>query len=217
MATSLRASAQDPVCKLSRAYAQLLALQQQVQIRFPPGKLWPLTVREHRPGLEYRFYLGDIPSADPEWALATSEILFNIRCSLDYLVFQLHVRRYGENMPPGAEKATMFPIFDDEPNFASKGARHIRYLSVRDQRAFRRLQPYVTRADGWKYTRHFLALLNSLHNTDKHRKLHVVAAAQAIALPPSRLPTGSARTFSTARPAQAAMFRPGLSRARHPG
>lgn len=185
MATSLRASAQDPVSKLSRAYVQLLALQQQVQIRFPPGKLWPLTVRDHRPGLEYRFYLGNIPSADPEWALAASEILFNIRCSLDYLVFQLHVRRYGENIPPAAEKASMFPIFDDEPNFVGIGARHIRYLSVRDQRAIRCLQPYVTRADGWKYTRHFLRLLNSLHNTDKHRKLHVATAAQAAAFSPA--------------------------------
>jgi hypothetical protein len=107
MKASLRGSAQDPVSKLSRAYIQLLMLQQQVQVRFPPGKLWPLTVREHRAGLEYRFYLGDIPPIDPDWALATSEILFNIRCSLDYLVFQLHVRRYGQNMPPAAEKASM--------------------------------------------------------------------------------------------------------------
>jgi hypothetical protein len=65
MKASPRASAQDPVSKLSRAYIQLLMLQQQVQVRFPPGKLWPLTVREHRTGLEYRFYLGDIPAYRP--------------------------------------------------------------------------------------------------------------------------------------------------------
>jgi hypothetical protein len=42
----------------------------------------------------------------------------------------------------------------------------------------------VTRADGWKYTRHFLGLLSSLHNTDKHRKLNVVTAAQAVSFTP---------------------------------
>ena len=179
MKASPRASAQDSVSKLSRAYIQLLMLQQQVQVRFPPGKLWPLTVREHRTGLEYRFYLGDIPPIDPDWAVATSEILFNIRCSLDYLAFQLHVRRYGQNMPPAAEKASMFPVSADKSDFNKSGKRHIRYLSARDQQAIRHLQPYVTRADGWKYTRHFLGLLSSLHNTDKHRKLNVVTVAQA--------------------------------------
>jgi len=185
MASPGKASAGDPVAKLSRAYGQLVILQKQIESRFPSAKLWPLTVREHRPGLEYHFYLDDIPSVDPEWSLAASEILFNVRCSLDYLVYQLHVRRFHGNIPPSAARASMFPIFDNENNFSSNGERHIRALAEREQRAIRHLQPYVTRNDGWKYTRYFLGLLSSLQNSDKHRQLHVVAAAQAATFTPS--------------------------------
>ena len=130
-----KASAGDPVAKLSRAYGQLVILQKQIESRFPSAKLWPLTVREHRPGLEYHFYLDDIPSVDPEWSLAASEILFNVRCSLDYLVYQLHVRRFHGNIPPPAARASMFPIFGNENNFSSNGKRHIRALAEREQRS----------------------------------------------------------------------------------
>lgn len=174
-----RASAVDPVTKLSRAYVQLLILQQQIRTRFAAVKLWPVTVKEQLPGLEYHFYLGDIPDADPEWSLATSEILFNLRCSLDYLVYQLHVRRFRGNVPVSAAKASMFPIFDSEASFAKNGAWRIRKLAERDQRAIRHLQPFVTRSDGWKYTRYFLGLLSSFQNADKHRQLHVVTATQS--------------------------------------
>jgi hypothetical protein len=181
----VKASVEEPVAKLSRAYVQLVILQQEIQARFPPAKLWPLMVKEHRPGLEYRLYLGDIPGVDPNWTLATSEILFNIRCSLDYLVFQLHVRRYRGNVPPVAAKASMFPIYDNETMFNQHGARRIKNLGESERRAIRHLQPYVTRNDGWKYTRLFLAQLSSLQDLDKHRKLHVVAAAQAATFTPS--------------------------------
>ena len=129
--------------------------------------------------------LGDIPDPDPGWSLAASEILFNARCSLDYLVYQLHVRRFRGRVPPKAARDSMFPIFDSKALFAQSGARRIRHLAERERRAIRHLQPYVTRNDGWKYTRHYLWRLISLQDVDKHRKLHVVAAAQGGTFAPS--------------------------------
>lgn len=114
MASPRGGSARDPVAKLSRAYGQLVILQKQIESRFPSTKLWPLTVREHRPELEYHFYLGDIPSVDPEWSLAASEILFNVRCSLDYLVYQLHVRRFRGNISTRAAGDSAFPIYKSD-------------------------------------------------------------------------------------------------------
>jgi hypothetical protein len=159
-------------------------LQMQIEARFPSAKLWPVTVREHRPEFEYHFYLGDIPSVDPEWSLTASEVLFNVRCSLDYLVYQLHARRFHGNIPASAARASMFPICDNENSFTNSGEWHIRALGERERRAIRHLQPYVNRNDGWKYTRYSLGLLGSLQNLDKHRQLHVVAAAQATAFAP---------------------------------
>ena len=174
-------STQGLVAKLSRAYTQLTVLQGQVSSRFPSAKLWPLTMKEHRPGLEYRFHLGDIPSVDMNWALATSEILFNARSALDYLAYELHVRHFRGSIPPKVAGTSMFPIFDNQADFASSGARRIKRLAQKDRGAIQHLQPYITRNDCWKYTRSSLSLLNSLQNSDKHRRLHLVAAAQAAA------------------------------------
>lgn len=202
MASASRASAVDPVAKLSRAYVQLLILQQHIRTRFPAAKLWPVTVKEQRPGHEYHFYLGDIPSADPEWSLAASEILFNIRCSLDYLVYQLHVRRFRGNVPASAARASMFPIFDSETSFAKNGAWRIRHLAERDKRAIRYLQPYAARDDGWKYTRYFLGLLSSFQNADKHRQLHVVTATQSATFAPGFPGACGFRTHFVSGPAR---------------
>jgi hypothetical protein len=167
------------VAKLSRGYLDLIALQQQIQARFPPAQTWPLRTEEHRAGLEYRFYLGEIPEVDPEWPLVASEILFNVRCSLDYLVYELHVRRYRGNVPKGVAKASMFPIFSDRSDYRSKGVWRIKNLSKRDRGAIEDFQPYDARINRWYYVRHFLSALAALQNIDKHRQLHVVTTYNA--------------------------------------
>jgi hypothetical protein len=128
-------SLEGAVAKLSRAYLELVCLQQQIHARFSPAKAWPLRAEEHRSGLEYRFYLGDIPPIDPVWSLVASEILFNARCALDYLVYELHARRYRGVIPKAVSRASMFPIFDDAGEYRRKGAWRIKHLSARDRSA----------------------------------------------------------------------------------
>lgn len=174
-------SLEGPLIKLCRAYRQIEILKDQVESRFPPTKPWPVRTEEHRPGLEYRFYLGDIPDLDPEWGLWAGEILFDLRCALDHLIYELHVRsvRGSATKIEEFERASMFPIAHCPERFA---ANRIRRLSERDRSIIRNLQPYVRRNDYWKDVRTNLGRLDTLHNVDKHRKLHVITAAQNAAV-----------------------------------
>jgi hypothetical protein len=171
-------SLEGPLAKLTRAESQLDALQEQVYDVWPPDKSWPVRTEEHRNGLEYRFFLGELPSVDPDWLLWTGEIMFDLRSALDHLAYQLHIRHFRGKLPRRLEDVPMFPIIDSESDFNKSGKRRIRNLGQRDQRALIHLQPYVTRRDRWHNTRYWLSKLNTLHNIDKHRKLHLVTAAQ---------------------------------------
>lgn len=175
-------SLKGPLAKLKRAEAQLGKLRTEIDGVFPRGKRWSVRAEAHRGGLEYRFRLvGDLPSIDPDWPLSTGEIMFNLRASLDYLVYELHQRRFRGDIPPEVESKTQFPIFEREGEFRERG---IKWLSQRDQRALRNLQPYVARHDQWRAVRYWLGRLNALHNVDKHRQLHLVAASQNAAKVP---------------------------------
>src|SRR5512144_1085938 len=174
-------SLDGPLAKLKRAEAQLGKLRTEVERVFPRGKRWPVRTEADRSGLEYRFYLGDVPSVKPDWAFSAGEIMFNLRASLDYLVYELHLRRFRGKLPSGIESRTQFPIFEREAEFREGG---IARLSQRDRRALRNLQPYITRHDQWHAVRYWLGRLNALHNVDKHRKLHLVAASQNVAKVP---------------------------------
>jgi hypothetical protein len=175
--------------KLERAWSQGIALQTKIDKLWPPRKSWPVTSKRRGSGLEYRFYLGEVPAVDPQWAMDLGDILFNVRCALDHLVYELHVTAYRGHVPAGVERISQFPIFDDETKFKQNGLRHIKNLSKRDIRALRQYQPYITRNDKLTVTRRQLSNLELLHNIDKHRKLHVVTGSQESAyFPVNRFP-----------------------------
>lgn len=175
------ASLEGPIAKLMRADRQLAELKDEVWSIWSPRKTWPVRSEEDRGGLEHRFYLGELPAIDPDWALRAGEIMFDLRSALDHLIWQLHVRHYGRRaIPQKVEFASQFPIFDSRDDFRRRGQRRIMELGKREQRTIRHLQPYNRRHDQWQHVRADLADLNTLHNIDKHRKLHVVASAQTV-------------------------------------
>jgi len=176
---------EDPLAKLTRADRQLDLLQEQVYAIWPPRKRWPVRAEELRAGLEYHFYLGEVPPIDPEWLLWAGEIMFDLRSALDHLVYQLYLRRFRGNIPAEIKRIPMFPIFDREAQFDQSGHSRIRHLSQRDLRAIRNLQPFVARDDKWFMSRRWLSRLDALHNIDKHRRLHVVAAAHTASITPA--------------------------------
>ncbi len=177
-------SIEGPASKLARAESQFAVIKNEIESRWHPDQPWPAKAEKHRGGLEHRFYLGKLPSVEPSWALVAGEIMFNLRCALDQLVWELHARHYRGRIPTAVERASQFPIFDDRARFREKGEGRIKALSKRDKRTIRFLQPYVLRNDEWSGVRAALHDLNTLHNIDKHRKLHVVASVQRIAIAP---------------------------------
>ncbi len=178
-------SLEGPFAKLTRAECQIEILQQKIGDIWPPRKAWPVQPKADRAGLEYRFYLGELPSIEPDWALIVGEIMFDLRSALDHLVFQLHVRRYaGRTIPAKVERSSQFPIFYSPSDFAKRGAWRIENLGERERRAIRWLQPHITQRDKWWWVRHSLEDLDTFHNIDKHRKLHLVTSAHnAVVIP----------------------------------
>lgn len=176
-----------PFAKFARAEAQLEELRSEIERVFPRHKQWPVRTEAHRAGLEYRFYAGDLPSVEPDWALSAGEIMFNLRASLDYLAYELHVRHFGGKVPRKVEETSHFPIYTFRSHFRKHSWR-IASLSKRDRRALENLQIYVARRDEWRWPRYWLNRLNDVHNVDKHRKLHLIRAAQGAAVIPEFAP-----------------------------
>lgn len=174
-------SLKGPAAKLLRAQGQLGVLKSQIDALWHPAKAWPTRAEVDRGGLEHRFYLRDpLPRIDTAWSLHAGEILFDLRSALDHLVWEMHVRHYrGGPIPEEVEFGSQFPIYDSPARYKRKGAWRLRNLAKRDQRAIELLQPYVRRDDKWVWARSDLRNLNTLHNIDKHRQLHLVAGARA--------------------------------------
>jgi hypothetical protein len=143
-------------------------------------KVRPVRIEAHPNGLEFRFYVQDIPPLDDRWPFVFGDCLHSLRASLDHLVYQLHLRRYGGRIPKTAIKNSAFPIYV-KPPMASGGQKKptsewpaIKRLSIRDQRAIAWLQPYHDRNDWASPLRQALLDVHTLDIVDKHRQPHFV-------------------------------------------
>ena len=119
-------------------------------------------------GDERWVYRGDVPKAPIEWSIRAGEVAYNLRSSLDQLVWQL-VKANGKN--PCSRNA--FPIQDkrNQPEFA-KGLLGVG-PAVKDY--IDSVQPYHIEAaesrDPSGRVRRGLSLLHEICNVDKHRHL----------------------------------------------
>jgi hypothetical protein len=144
---------------------------------------YPAIPEAHRNGLEYRFYVEPEPLDTESWAIIAGDCLFDLRCALDHIVFELHRRRYKGRIPEDAEKASAFPILT-EPRVRKKDGsivktdkwKEICRLSLKQRRAIEFLQPYNRRRDKFRDVRNALTDIQALNNIDKHRHLHVLEA-----------------------------------------
>jgi hypothetical protein len=137
------------------------------------------------------------------FGMAVGEIVHNLRCALDYLIWELSVKHQRQQpplvIPPGHGpwsdwRRLQFPIFHsrDAWNGATTDSKRRRsQLWAIDQTLladFERLQPY----DGGKnpFTQ-WLWMLQELWNGDKHRAIPIVAIAgfSPIAIPGGRIVT----------------------------
>jgi hypothetical protein len=178
-----------PMAKLGRAREHYEALES--ELAGPVGHgfySYPVTPQIHREGLEYRFHVGKVPPFEAKGeliALILGDFLFNLRATLDQIVYELHVRHFRGNVPKKIEERTQFPILTHRRR-DSKGRlipsakwRDIGCLSARHRTAIEWLQPYNRRNDNLLYARDALEALADLNNIDKHRRLHIAQEATA--------------------------------------
>jgi hypothetical protein len=154
-------------------------LDREIESIWQRSRRWRVRPEVHRGGLEYRFYVVQdyLPTIKPEWGLRAGEIMFDLRSSLDHLMFQLWVHHFGGNVPLDIEEHSQFPLYD-KPDTFTNSRNHFANL-CRDVGV-----AFPDRDDERRWFRYWLGKLNTLHNFDKHRQLHVIAASQGGAVIP---------------------------------
>jgi len=111
------------------------------------------------------------------WSLQVADIVHNLRCALDHMLWAIVVHESLPNDPVGAGADHLqFPIWECPPN--SDARRNIRCLSQPVRAAIKFVQPYHA-----VFTHplpiHPLILLNDIDNRNKHRLLHLAISSAA--------------------------------------
>src|SRR5215469_3237540 len=107
-----------------------------------------------------------LPKPPDILACVIGDFLFNVRCALDHIIYSLVL----SNAPNELRDSTAFPICSTADNFAAARKRH-RLDGVPEKAValIERLQPYHAGNEP-------LAMLDELHNIDKHKSLHLTTA-----------------------------------------
>lgn len=172
--------------KLNRASQHLEELSRLAHIdhhRYVTPRTVPLDDRT------FEFYLEPPPLPVEDLSAVLGDFLFNLRASLDHLVYQLHVRQFAGRVPERVEGNSAFPVRVIEPKEPPGSWREIRSLPSSEQEEIARLQPYLLdpaspsfsdKEDGdddiyWR--RVALRDVSQLNNVDKHRRLNLVSVA----------------------------------------
>ncbi|MGO8905512.1 MAG: hypothetical protein ACLQMH_07815 [Solirubrobacteraceae bacterium] len=118
-------------------------------------------------GAEIKNFLDrDDPEPPLHLGVIVGDILHNLRCVLDHLVWQLvelNGRKPGEH--------NQFPIFDTPKAYKEKAGRYLRGVASEHKTLIETFQPYHLDGDP---AYHNLAVLRDLSNIDKHRFVHPV-------------------------------------------
>jgi hypothetical protein len=105
-----------------------------------------------------------LPPVPAELSVMVGDCLFNLRSSLDHIIWQLCE---GRSQKPG--NRTSFPIMTTQEAFERAKATRLGGVPAEAQRIVEAFQPYRDEDSP-------LGLLDRLHNIDKHRKLNLTTA-----------------------------------------
>ncbi len=174
-------SLEPVVAKLDRAAEHYRFLKEEL-FGGRDALLHPVTYEAEPDGLKYRLRVGTVEELDPRWPVIVGDAYFNLRATLDYVVYQLHVRHYGRGpVPDEVANRSAFP--SRISNLTRSGNPipptiewdSIGHLSKRDRAAIELLQPYNRgHKDGLDPLRIAVADIALMNNVDKHRELHVI-------------------------------------------
>ena len=118
-------------------------------------------------------YRGETPNIPIEWSVILGEILYNLRSSLDHLVWQLVL---ANGQTPGGHNT--FPITTDDGKWQKTKGTSLKGVSKRYEAMIGYLQPFTGGID-LPFSVSMLRVLNGLGNTEKHRHLILAAVASS--------------------------------------
>lgn len=204
-------SLEDPAAKLSWA-AELYRRIKNAQDGADHQSI-PLRVESSEGGLRYDMYAKDVPPLSDELPLILGDIYHNLRGALDYLIYQLHERRYRGKIPGKVIRDSQFPVLSC-PRVTKAGVpiqpdnwREIGNLGKKERTAIAWLQPYNSRKDKLEGVRVHLRDISAINNIDKHRRLHVTRTmAQAVPTMASLPDYGLTQTSSFGVPIESGML-----------
>jgi hypothetical protein len=146
--------------------------------------------------------VGEIPS---ELALVLGEHLYQLRSTLDSLIYQATVYATGQTPPP-REGSLEFPITPDPDEWPDLVKRRLRDLPPEVQKGIESVQPYnaisLPPEEMMKHLGRSLGILHDLARKDRHRQLHIVGSWPLEVKPRFDFPPGVfLRSFETMPPA----------------
>ena len=166
--------------KYNRADEQFKALHKEVRA-WDDRNRETLVTERNADRTEYALILkmSELPDLK-HWAIMAGEILYNLRCVLDHLVYALAIEESGAD-PPKFPKKLAFPITNSHEALGEEiDKKRLFGLSTRAVNFIASTQPYPG-------GNRILAALRDLNNIDKHRMLNLVAFnvnSSAVVLPP---------------------------------
>jgi hypothetical protein len=125
--------------------------------------------------LTHHSYILRIDIAPPieRWSLMIGDVVHNLRCGLDHLVYAVAIHESGQNPPPD-DKLLMFPISKDCADFRKNGVNRIKHLSASVKATIESLQSDKRPHPDFP---HLLSILRDFSNTDKHKLLRLAFSA----------------------------------------
>lgn len=166
--------------KLARADEHLDSLQTEIQWWAASHPYRISREREPESGFTV-LYAEPLAEPPPKLSAIVSDVLQNLRACLEYLALALAERNHGP-LSEGETRASFFPVCETPEKFAAALTGGIRYVAAGPRAVIERAQPYH-RGDDWESDR--LAILKTLSDLDKHRRLPLVA--QHAQLSPDKL------------------------------
>lgn len=104
------------------------------------------------------------------WSLIIGDIIHNLRCALDHLVYAIAVYESGQEPPP-LDDRLMFPICDTSTVFMDQSNRRLATLSPGVRATIEAVQPYNR---PHAVLPPLLSILRNFDNRDNHKLIHLI-------------------------------------------
>lgn len=167
------ASLAEPAAKMKWAWNHLYCLDDAIKRFLEPYRNSVITKFDNDTREYQWIFDGDVEEIPVEVTLIVSDILYNMRASLDYLVWQL-VLANGAT-PEAGPGGNSFIIRESKASFDRGKGRALRGVSAKAKARIEELKPYAGGNNS-------LFWIDELCNTAKHRHLPLVVCSMNTAI-----------------------------------